>query len=586
MCGIVGYHDRRFSQNLREVAVALQHRGPDGLEVWRGAETGLATTRLSLLDLERGAQPMAGPDGRVAVALNGEIYNHTQLRAELEREGIAFRGRSDTEVLLHGFLRWGPAVLERLEGMFAVALCAGETLHLARDSFGMKPLFWSLASDRRSLVFASEIKALLRFRGVPRRPDPAGFVEQTVFGHTLGARTLLADIEQLAPGVHLTVERRGDRLESTVARFAQVRPVAPASSPRAAGERLGELLAASVARQVHADHPVATYLSGGADSTLLACLRPDRRGSRSFVVADGPHAADPAHAAAVADALELDHELLLVAREPPLAWLADAVLAMEAPRAPSLALLSAPRVRARAKAAICGEGADELLAGYPMHTHPAPYLAQYEQRLARLRSTGGLPASAFVTTEAQLAALRPDRRGERTDAVFQFLLEQVMPNKHLAIWDRGAMAAALEVRMPYLDREVREHALSLPREWSAGAAKPLIVAAMRRSSPAALADRIATRTKTAAPDALEVTRHRLRNLAAAALPSALHRRHPLRGLSTAPHMLVMLDLFLVAFVAGAGSFPDEFAAEELYVRHDGALRAAHEAAADALFSGR
>ena len=162
-----------------------------------------------------------------------------------------------------------------------------------------------------------------------------------------------------------------------------------------------------MARHICADHPVATYLFGGADSTLLACLRPDHRGSRSFVVADGMHAADPSHAADVAGALGLDHELLLVRREPPLAWLADSVLAMEGPHVPSLALLSAARVRARAKAAICGEGADELLAGYPMHAQPEPYLARYEQRLARLRSTSALPPSAFVTTEAQLAALRP-----------------------------------------------------------------------------------------------------------------------------------------------------------------------------------
>ena len=122
---------------------------------------------------------------------------------------LSFRGRSDTEVLLRGFLHWGPAVLERLEGMFAAALSAGETLHLARDAFGMKPLFWWRSSDRHSLVFASEIKALLRFRGVPRRLDPTALAEQMVFGHTLGARTLLAEIEQLAPGAHLTIERRG-----------------------------------------------------------------------------------------------------------------------------------------------------------------------------------------------------------------------------------------------------------------------------------------------------------------------------------------------------------------------------------------
>ena len=202
---------------------------------------------------------------------------------------------------------------------------------------------------------------------------------------------------------------------------------------------------------------------------------------------------------------------------------------------------------------MCGEGADELLSGYPMHERPGPYLDRFAQRLAQLQSTSALPASAFETTEAQLAALRSDRHDDRPSAVFDFLLHQVMPNKHLAVWDRGAMAASLEVRMPYLTRDIRDISLSLPNNWSSGSAKELIGAAMRRTLPAPLAERIATRTKTAAPDALAVTRRRLDNLAASAMPSGWYRRHPLRRISTAPHVLFLLDLFLIAFVERDGS---------------------------------
>jgi asparagine synthase (glutamine-hydrolysing) len=586
VCGIVGYHDRESSHNLYEIASALAHRGPDGTGVWTRKEIGLAASRLSLLDLEHGAQPMVSEDGQVAVTLNGEIYNHAELRAELVNEGISFRGRSDTEVLLRGFIQWGPRVLERLDGMFAAAMSDGRRLHLARDTFGMKPLFWYLSSDRQALIFGSEIKALLRFPGVPRRLDPAALVEEMVFGHTLWGRTLLRDIEQLAPGTLMTIERQDSWLEISTERFAIPCPGVPPPSIREAGKRLGELLRESVALHIHADHPVATYLSGGADSTLLASLRADHSGSKSFVVADGKHAADLAYAADVANALGLDHEPILVPREPPLSWLANAVLAMEAPRAPTLALVSAPRVRSHTKAAVCGEGADELFSGYPMHHRPEPYLDRYEQRLAQLQSTSALPASAFETTEAQLALLRSDSHDGQPSAVFDFLLHQVMPNKHLAVWDRGAMAASLEVRMPYLTRGIRDLSLSLPNNWPAGSAKEMIRAAMRRTLPAPLAERIATRTKTAAPDALEVTRRRLGNLAASAMPSDWHRRHPLRQISTAPQVLFLFDLFLIAFVERDGSFPHDFAAEALYTRHGRELRASHESASDALLSLR
>ena len=140
--------------------------------------------------------------------------------------------------------------------------------------------------------------------------------------------------------------------------------------------------------------------------------------------------------------------------------------------------------------------------------------------------------------------------------------------------------------MPYLTRDIRDLSLSLPKGWPPGSAKESIGAAMRRTLPAPFAERIATRTKTAAPDALAMTRRRLGNLAASAMPSDWDRRHPLRRISTAPHVLFLLDLFLLAFVERDGSFPHDFAAEALYSRHERDLRACHESASDALLSQR
>jgi asparagine synthase (glutamine-hydrolysing) len=585
LCGIAGFHGGLRASGeriLREMIEALGHRGPDGRGVSLAGDVGLAATRLSLVDAERGGQPMV--DGDVAIVFNGEIYNHVALREELEGLGVTFRGRSDTEVVLRGYLRWGPAVLDRLEGMFAIAIRDGAVLHLARDAFGMKPLFHGLCADAQTLVFASEIKALLRFPHVPRRLDATGLVEQLVFGHTLGQRTLLADIRQVAPGHHVIVERHEQQLLVTSSPWSPPRPLPP--PPRSvdeAADRLVERLRESVARRVEADHPVATYLSGGLDSSLVASLRPDHVGSRSFLVADGKDVSDLPHARAVAAALGLQHTEIIVPRAPPRAWVANAVLAMEAPSAPSLALVSAARVRQEAKAAVCGEGSDELFGGYPMHDEPEPYLRRFEERVSRLRSTAPLAETALATTTERIAALRVRDPAARTRAVFDFLLHEVMPGKHLAIWDRGSMASSLEVRMPYLDRAIQELALSLPPQWSQQR-KQLVVMAARRALPTAVAGAITTRTKAAAPDALGAMRHRLRSLAGAAMPYAWLRTHPLQRLTSAPHVLLALDLFLLAFLVGNGALPEGFAFETMYSRHERELRAAHQAAGEALFS--
>ncbi len=582
MCGIAGYHGFLGTPGeriLRTMIDGLGHRGPDGRGMSVYGDVGLAAARLSLLDIQHGGQPMA--IGDTAIVFNGEIYNHGDLRKELEQRGVVFSGRSDTEVLLRGFRQWGPSLFDRLEGMFAVAIRDGAVLHLARDAFGMKPMFYWISAHVQALAFSSEIKALLRCSNVPRRLDPTGLVEQLVFGHTLGRRTLLCDICQVAPGTHLAIERREERLVATTSRLLSPRAQPRPGRAEEAVDRLAEMLRESVTLRLHADHPVATYLSGGIDSTLVAALRPDRTGSRSFVVADGKHVADVTYARAAATALGLDHTEIMVSRTPPVSWVADAVLAMEGPFPPSLALVSAPRVRQAGKAAVCGEGADELFAGYPMHADPEPYLRRFEDRVLKLRGTA-LTEIALDTTTTRIATLRLRDPAAQFRAVYEFLLHEVLPNKHLAIWDRGAMASSLEIRMPYLDRGLRDFALSLPREWLLHR-KELISAVARRVLPPAIAGEILARTKSAAPDALQATRHRLQSLTAAAMPRAWLRKHPLQCLSSSPHVLVMLDLFLLAFIVRDGCLPEAFAIETMYTQYERDFQMAHQAACEALF---
>lgn len=558
---------------------ALAHRGPDGRCVSLHGNIGLGSARLSLLDLTNGEQPMQ--DGDVALVFNGEIYNHAALRSELQQEGVSFRGRSDTEVMLRGFQRWGPSLFDRLDGMYAVAIRDGETLHLARDPFGMKPLFYWISPGADAFVFASEIKAVLRCPFVPRRLDASGLVEHLVFGHTLGSRTLIGEVRQVAPGAHVAVTRQGERLVIAATFLPEPRPQSRPTGLEQAIDRLTELLRESVARHVHSDYPVATYLSGGLDSSVVAALRPDHHGSRSFVVADGKDVADVRYARRVATALDLDHADIMITRTPPIDWIANSVLAMEAPFPPSVALVSAPQVRRAGKAVVCGEGADELFAGYPVHEQPETYLRTLEEQLLKLKAAG-LTGAALATTTAQVRAACVKDPEARSRALYDLLLYEGLPNKHLAIWDRCAMVASLEVRMPYLDRGVRDFALSLPREWLSPR-KGLIAAVARRVLPPMVADEITARAKHAAPDALLSTRHRLRGLAAAIMPTAWSRRHPLQCLSSSPYVLVMLDLFLLAFVVGDGRLPAGLSIQTMYEHHERELRTAHQMACEALF---
>jgi asparagine synthase (glutamine-hydrolysing) len=362
------------------MTAVLGHRGPDDRGAVVLGRMGLGHTRLSIIDLQGGKQPMSLPDGSLSVSFNGEIFNHVELRARLEQRGAVFRTRSDTEVILHAYALDGPGCVESFNGQFAFALWDGrrDRLLLARDRFGVRPLY--LASPAGRLAFASEVKALMALPEVPRRLDLRGLGQVFQLWAPLAPQTVWSGITQLPPGHHLVVE--GGR--QTLTRFWDW-PFPPAAeldqgrSPEAWAADVRERLIEAVRlRMIRSDVPVGAYLSGGLDSSIIAAAvrRFTSTPLRTFSIAFEDRELDEsAFQAEVATALETEHTTVRCARADIGAAFPRTIWHTETPilrTAPTPLMLLADAVRgAGYKVVLTGEGADEVFAGYDLFKEAA-----------------------------------------------------------------------------------------------------------------------------------------------------------------------------------------------------------------------
>ncbi len=389
MCGIIGSYRR--DGVVPDVAAGLAcliHRGPDDEGHWRERSDRiavvLAARRLAIIDQEGGHQPLASEDGQVVAVQNGEIYNYRELMAELAKRGHRFRTRSDTEVLVHAWEEWGERCPEHLRGMFALAIYdrRRQTLFLARDRFGIKPLFYSYGRDY--LVFASELPALRRLLpGVPRlnvRPLP----RLLSLGWIPGPETLYEEVFHLPPAHALMLSPTEMRLW----RYWQPTPppAAALQRPRHPGETLRALLLTVVDLHRRSDVPVGALLSGGLDSGLLVALlhRLDRNELHTFSLGFTDPAYDESrYARMVAESLGVRHHMVRFDEEA-MAHLPRLIVSYGQPVGSAthiaIALLFAACAARGLKVILTGEGADELFGGYPWY--------RGEAQLALLR---GLP---------------------------------------------------------------------------------------------------------------------------------------------------------------------------------------------------
>ena len=371
MCGMAGIALREprgvSTSALARMAAALRHRGPDGYGVCTGPHVGFAHTRLSILDLACGAQPMASEDGRFVVTFNGEIFNYIELRHELKARGARFRTQSDTEVLLHAWAAWGADMLPRLNGQFALAVHdrADGTLLLARDRHGVRPLFY--AEVNGDLVFASEAKALFASGMVPAGLDPQGLDEVFTFWAARAPRTPFRGVRQLEQGS--CAEWRQGRLRAW--RWFELGFDPAGAEPAQALDQLDAVLRSSVEFRMRADIPVGAYLSGGLDSSITCSMAAAASpfALRTFSVTfDDPQVDESAHQMRVARAIGSDHAIQHIARAEIADVFPDVVRHAETPlvrTAPAPMYLLAKLARARGiTVVLTGEGADEVFLGY------------------------------------------------------------------------------------------------------------------------------------------------------------------------------------------------------------------------------
>jgi asparagine synthase (glutamine-hydrolysing) len=511
ICGLVasgGVPDRGALEAMNETLV---HRGPDSAGMVVNGPVGLAARRLSVIDLETGDQPIANEDRSVHVVQNGEIYNHAQLRAELEAQGHRMRtDHSDTEVLVHLYEQHGPAFAERLRGMFAVAIWDSrrQRLVLARDRFGIKPLHWARLADG-GLAFGSELKCLLPAPGFSRDIDPDAVEAFLAFNSIPAPLTIYKAARKLEPGHYLVWEA-----ESNQVRIESFAHELPASSPRPVepGEVL-EALRDSVRAHLVSDVPVGVLLSGGVDSSALAALAATESRERVHTFSIGFEEQgfdETARARLVAQRYGTEHHELVV-RPNAVELLPKLAETFDEPFADSSALptwLVSELAASQVKVAMSGEGGDELFGGY--YTYVADLLAPRVGRVAalarplidRLPSSSRRAASFDYKAKrfARAAALPPverhhgwkeifdeqtrralmrDRRGadplgiyrehyaETAGAPELARLQEIdlniyLPSDLLVKTDRASMAHSLEARVPFLDKAVSDVALALP----------------------------------------------------------------------------------------------------------------------------
>ena len=529
MCGIAGFALGSASSgpepDLLALTRRLTHRGPDSEGFYREPGLGLGMRRLRVIDLETGEQPIANETGDVQVVYNGEIYNFQELRRQLESHGHRFKTRSDTEVLVHGWEEWGEELPQHLRGMFAFALWdrSQGRLFVARDHFGIKPLYYVIREDAGSqgdLLFASEIKAIFEVPGVSRDLDVQALDAYLSFLYIPEPRTIYQQVRALPPG-HALSWRRDGGVE--IREYYRPQPRPQEFPGRAAAlEEVREVFEDSVRSMLVADVPVGLFLSAGIDSaSILAMMaRHSEEPVRTFTIGFGEeeHRWDElAEARRLAELFHCEHHEIrvnpdIVTTLPEVARQFDQPFAN--PTALILHLLSG-EARRRTTVALSGTGGDELFAGYPRY-RGMQFFERYRMLPASLRRGAGALVRRFLPDRSDgrlffhrarrfleggalpfdrcyarfLVILEDERKrtlysedlverlagtdtseflrqGLRgTDTPLEHLLttdiSTYLPFNQLTYGDRMSMAQSLEIRVPFVDQRVAEVAATIP----------------------------------------------------------------------------------------------------------------------------
>ena len=542
MCGIAGVLGGSIETTALEASCdAMVHRGPDGSATWSGPGVGLAHTRLAIIDRAGGAQPMLTTDGRYVVVFNGEIYNHRDLRRELEATGVRFRTSSDTEVLLHLYAREGASMVERLRGMFAFAVVDVEEQRalLARDRFGKKPLCYS--DSNGALTFASTLDALRPLLATSPELDIAAIARYLVLQYVPAPFTAWSGVRKLPPG-HLAEWHGGHmsirRYWSPPGRGPTTRP--DGGDPLA---RVRSIIREAVTMRLESEVPLGVFLSGGLDSSVVVAeLAAAGVVPETYSVGFKDPAFDESRYARMVAERFRTHHHALVADDDPALLFDDLTRAYDEPFADSSALATlavANVAREHVTVILTGDGGDEMFGGYARYAayrrargirrrlgplaRPAVFGVRATARLVGSSSLAGRSAwvadpwsgyrdALFHFSPRQVPSLMRDeaidgidpsapatdldglwdRSGRQTPGLLWVDQQTYLPEDLLVKMDRATMAHSLEARSPLLDHVLGGFASALPETLlfdDSGVGKSIVRSAYAGVLPAAILER-------------------------------------------------------------------------------------------------
>jgi len=530
MCGISGYysfHKSISSTNILEMNQAIRHRGPDDEGFWMytndhgvsfsgndstqkikeqfpvlqegNSNIALGFRRLSIIDLsEKGHQPMLSENEQIVITFNGEIYNFKKLRKELEFSGYTFHSTSDTEVILKAYQEWGNSAFAKLDGMFAVCIVdlISQKLILARDRVGMKPLFYH--QSKEGVVWASEIKALLKNEFVKPEINWDGVYTNFLFQTTLAPKTCFQDIFSLEPASFMTIDLKSQQI--TKEKFWKLpSPSAKNISEEEAVRNIDELLSESISEQLYADVPVAVMMSGGIDSTLIASKsKPFNTNINTYTISYPFSEEEVKNASLAARHFGVSHEIKNVSDEEALEHLKENIQHFEEPYSSFEVLINAAKYAHDKdfKVVLSGNGADELFAGYS-HTLKlnrwllmrnfnfiSPLIFTKDKFSQRVKNYFSQDSTFDFFRQSQVnmmpveakALIKSDIYNEidtnlskfhlsetkNYSGYFEYDMKYSLSSHHVFRDDLSAMKYSVEFRYPYLSNSLIDYVSALP----------------------------------------------------------------------------------------------------------------------------
>ncbi|MBD2187090.1 asparagine synthase (glutamine-hydrolyzing) [Pseudanabaena mucicola] len=478
MCGLVGWQSVSKQdiapQVLDNALDSIAHRGPDDSGTYFDDDLGIALghRRLSIIDLSDAShQPMIDPQAGVVIVYNGELYNFRSLRTQLETLGHHFKSRGDTEVVLRAFIQWGAGCFNYFAGMFAVAIWdkPNQSLYLARDPTGMKPLYYGELPDRKGIVFASEIKAWLQIPDFQVNLDQQSLQQFLEFGYTFDQdRTILANVKKIPPGFYLKVQR-GKTQE--ICQYFTPPSALPETliKPSDQLEHLYATFKQVVSEHLLADVPVGILLSGGLDSSLLTSLASKHGQVTTISMAFAESTIDErANAQIVAQYANTKHHEVIISPNEVIgqiqnkAWIFDDLFSDWGTISTNILYQKCRDMGI--KVVLVGEGSDELFAGYG--TFVQPHGIQEWQIFKLYQRYAGRRYGKFYPKFRNIFKNYLNiSSGDFCQAVRLFESQRQLPNNYVMKVDKASMAASVEARSPFLDRRIAEIAYRLPSNY-------------------------------------------------------------------------------------------------------------------------